>query len=170
MQHKEETVNGVVNMETKDEVVKKRITRKKTMSKRKKKGSEKHQEEANVEHQDEPNMEEQEEPFGDEKENLRRPQEKRKKLSKEEPVRLMRLNHKPTPSTSIESLKSELLKALDKHTAALKKSLTKKTKNIMNKVEKLQGVVALMKNERMQEAKHKEKKELVIRDAWKKGK
>ncbi|KAI3729827.1 hypothetical protein L6452_18498 [Arctium lappa] len=90
---KEEHVDGAMNMETKAEVVKNRITRTKTRSKRKRNGSEQHKEEANVEHQEEPNMEEQEDHVGDEQEQPQIATRKKKKLSKEGISNYVKLKH-----------------------------------------------------------------------------
>ncbi|KAI3746923.1 hypothetical protein L6452_09365 [Arctium lappa] len=174
---REEAVNKVGSDETKVVVVQKEIKRTKT---KKRKGSEQQQEEPHDEEQLNPQM------ITRKKQKLTQEGTsttlKPKHLfsssmaknncyafatktgtdmEKKNLVRLMRLNSKPTPSTVIEDLKYEILKAMDEQTALIKISMVKKSKNIMKKVDKLQREVELMKKERVQWAKYKEKKEMV---------
>ncbi|KAI3668922.1 hypothetical protein L6452_40139 [Arctium lappa] len=170
--------------ETKDTetvVTQKRTPRTKTRSKRKRKGVDQNQKEAdmgeqeenrdNVENQEGETEKNQADPSGGDPKQSKKASRKKQKKAMEDLDRLS----KDCSDEKLEVIFKRLTKegaewAFDKHTNAIKKSLKKKTKKIVKKVNKLEAEVKLMKKERKQWVEYKEKKEMVMRNSWKKGK
>ncbi|XP_024995361.1 formin-like protein 3 [Cynara cardunculus var. scolymus] len=87
--------------------------------------------------------------------------------------RLMRVNanvQPDAPTSSMAALKDELLKAMEDHINALKRTIVKKHYKLMKRVDDLKKEVDLLKRERVQWAEYKIQKERTLRAASKHGK